>query len=299
MLIKAVGGRRWTRHEGRREAEQAAEALSSLARAEARAAFGNDAVYVEKYLAHSAAHRDPGAGRRQGNGVHLGERDCSLQRRHQKVLEEAPSPALNAEQRERIGELAAAAIRKLRIPRRRDPRVPVPGRRVLLHRDEHPPAGRAPDHRDGDRHRSGARADPHRRRCAARPCAEGCRRSTATPSSAASTPSIPRPSCPSPGRIADYHPPGGLGVRVNSGALYRLPSCRLTTTAMVAKLIVNGTHAQRMPDATTPLARGVRHRRHRDNHSPAPAHNRRSRLSSTATTTSTGLRSWCGIQAMT
>ena len=50
----------------------------------------------------------------QGDGVHLGERDCSLQRRHQKVLEEAPSPALNAEQRNRIGELAADAVRKLK-----------------------------------------------------------------------------------------------------------------------------------------------------------------------------------------
>src|SRR5437660_1641744 len=93
--------------------DAAAEAFS-LARAEAKAACGNDSVYLEKYLGHPRHIEIQVLGDGKGAGVHLGERDCSLQRRHQKVLEEAPSPALNAEQRTRIGELAAAAVRKLK-----------------------------------------------------------------------------------------------------------------------------------------------------------------------------------------
>src|SRR5690348_16473650 len=91
----------------------AAEAYA-LARAEAKAAFNNDSVYVEKYLARPRHIEIQVLGDGLGAGVHLGERDCSLQRRHLKVLEEAPSPALNAEQRKMIGELAAAAVRKLK-----------------------------------------------------------------------------------------------------------------------------------------------------------------------------------------
>ena len=94
-------------------AEAASEAFS-LARTEAKAAFGNDAVYLEKYLGRPRHIEIQVLGDGQGAGVNLGERDCSLQRRHQKVLEEAPSPALNPEQRKRIGELAAAAVRKLK-----------------------------------------------------------------------------------------------------------------------------------------------------------------------------------------
>ncbi len=112
VLIKAVaggGGRGMTvvRHE-----DELGDAVR-MSRNEARAAFGDDRVYVERFLDHPRHIEVQVVGDGRGRVVHLGERDCSLQRRHQKVVEEAPSPVLDQVQRERLGETVASALRKL------------------------------------------------------------------------------------------------------------------------------------------------------------------------------------------
>ena len=109
VIIKAAaggGGR------GMRVVQNASEMTMALqtTQTEAKAAFGDGAVYIEKYLGKPRHIEVQVLGDGQGGGVHLGERDCSLQRRHQKVWEEARSPALNEEQRERIGNICAKAI---------------------------------------------------------------------------------------------------------------------------------------------------------------------------------------------
>ena len=82
----------------------------SQAASEARSAFGDDTVYMEKYLADPRHIEFQVFGDGKGEAIHLGERDCSLQRRHQKVLEEAPSPVITPEERERMGEIVRKAM---------------------------------------------------------------------------------------------------------------------------------------------------------------------------------------------
>ncbi|HUO54027.1 MAG TPA: acetyl-CoA carboxylase biotin carboxylase subunit [Rhodoblastus sp.] len=112
VLVKAAAGGGGRGMKVARTAVDLPEALA-VAKAEAKAAFGDDAVYLEKYLEKPRHIEIQILGDGQGNAVHIGERDCSLQRRHQKVLEETPSPALNQDERARIGEICAEAMRKL------------------------------------------------------------------------------------------------------------------------------------------------------------------------------------------
>ena len=112
VIIKATaggGGR------GMKVANSAEEMPTSFsaARSEGKAAFGNDEVYIEKYLTTPRHIEIQVFGDGKGKAVHLGERDCSLQRRHQKVFEEAPGPAINAEERARIGKVCADAVAKI------------------------------------------------------------------------------------------------------------------------------------------------------------------------------------------
>jgi acetyl-CoA carboxylase, biotin carboxylase subunit len=90
--------------------EEQLESLMSQAASEAASAFGDDTVYMEKYLADPRHIEFQVFGDGEGNAIHLGERDCSIQRRHQKVLEEAPSPAISAKQRNRMGMVVVKAM---------------------------------------------------------------------------------------------------------------------------------------------------------------------------------------------
>ncbi|SMX30315.1 Biotin carboxylase [Pelagimonas phthalicica] len=112
VIVKATaggGGR------GMKVAQNADEMTIAFqtARSEAKAAFGNDEVYIEKYLTTPRHIEIQVFGDGQGNAVHLGERDCSLQRRHQKVFEEAPGPCITPEERAAIGKTCADAVAKM------------------------------------------------------------------------------------------------------------------------------------------------------------------------------------------
>ena len=112
VIIKATaggGGRGMKVAKTEGEMEQA----FMTARAEGKAAFGNEEVYIEKYLTTPRHIEIQVFGDGKGTAVHLGERDCSLQRRHQKVFEEAPGPCITAEEREKIGKICADAVAKI------------------------------------------------------------------------------------------------------------------------------------------------------------------------------------------
>jgi acetyl-CoA carboxylase biotin carboxylase subunit len=112
VIIKAAGG---GGGRGMRVVHSEATLLNAIAltKAEAAAAFGNDMVYMEKYLENPRHIEFQLLADEQGNAIHLGERDCSMQRRHQKVVEEAPAPGITEEQRREIGERCAEACRAI------------------------------------------------------------------------------------------------------------------------------------------------------------------------------------------
>lgn len=237
VLIKAAAG---GGGKGMKVAGSAAEIEEAyqLARGEARAAFGNDEVYMEKYLARPRHIEVQLLGDTHGNAIHFGERDCSIQRRHQKVIEEAPSPGLNSDERAQIGNLAAKVIRKIgyrgvgtieflyedgkfyfiemntRLQIEHTITEMITG--IDLVREQIRVAAGLPMSYD----QKDIVFDGH---------AIECRINAEDPENFT----------PSPGRIEGYHPPGGMDVRVDSALYdgYRVPS---NYDSMIAKLIVRG-----------------------------------------------------------
>ena len=164
VIIKATAGGGGKGMRIATDAEQFPQ-LFGLAQNEALAAFGNGSVYVEKYLERPRHIEIQVMGDNHGKVVHMGERDCSVQRRHQKLIEESPSPVMTDELRSRMGKAAVALGVQHRLQRCGHHRVSGgPPGRFLLHGDEHQDPGGTSRDRDGDelRHREGA--DPGRLR---------------------------------------------------------------------------------------------------------------------------------------
>ena len=211
----------------RAEADLAREVTE--AKREAKAAFGKDEVYLEKLVERARHVEVQVLGDKHGNAVHLFERDCSIQRRNQKVVERAPAPYLDAMPARRTVRLRAEDRARHRLCRRRHGRVPdgCRYRQVLLHRGQSAHPGRAHRHRSRSPASTSSRrrsTSSRARRSARRPRA--CRRrrtsgSTATRCSAASRPRIrSRTSFPDYGRITAYRGATGFGIRLDGGTAY-------------------------------------------------------------------------------
>jgi acetyl-CoA carboxylase, biotin carboxylase subunit len=237
VLVKAAAGGGGRGMKVARSEEEMSNALAT-ARTEAKAAFGDDAVYLEKYLEKPRHIELQVLGDGRGGAVHLGERDCSLQRRHQKVLEEGPSPALNASERERIGKVVSDAMKELKYL--------GAGTVEFLYENgefyfiemntriqvEHPVTEMITGIdlvNEQIKVAAGSGLSFSQQDIAIEGHAIECRVNAEHPATFR----------PSPGRIAYYHPPGGLGVRVDS-AVYQGYSIPPYYDSLVGKLIVHG-----------------------------------------------------------
>jgi acetyl-CoA carboxylase biotin carboxylase subunit len=237
LMLKAAAGGGGRGMRVVREKSELSGALLS-ARAEAKSAFGDDTLYLEEYLERPRHIEIQVLGDGKGRVIHLGERDCSLQRRQQKVWEEGPSPALNAGTRDEIGETVAKAMRQIKY-------LGV-GTVEFLYEDgkfyfiemntriqvEHPVTEMITDidlileqirvAAGGDLELTQSNVKFHGH-------AIECRINAENPVSFR----------PSPGKIVHYHPPGGLGVRVDS-AVYHGYTIPPYYDSLVGKLIVHG-----------------------------------------------------------
>jgi acetyl-CoA carboxylase, biotin carboxylase subunit len=237
VLIKAASGGGGRGMKVARNADEVEHAYTT-ARTEAKAAFGDDAVYMEKYLEKPRHIEIQVLGDGRGGAIHLGERDCSLQRRHQKVWEEGPSPALNAQERERIGAICAKAMQDLAYR--------GAGTIEFLYENgefffiemntriqvEHPVTEMITGIdlvNEQIRIAAGAPLSLTQEEVTIYGHAIECRVNAEHPTTFR----------PSPGMITYFHTPGGLGVRVDSAAYqgYRIPP---HYDSLVAKLIVHG-----------------------------------------------------------
>jgi acetyl-CoA carboxylase, biotin carboxylase subunit len=237
VLVKAAaggGGR------GLRVARNPGELgqILPLARREAEAFFGRGDLYLEHYLDHARHIEVQVLGDGQGGVVHLGERDCSLQRAHQKIVEETPSPALNADERSRLGALAVGAMRELGYK--------SAGTLEFLYQDgefffiemntrlqvEHPITEMVSGVdivREQLRIADGAPLGYRQAEIRLSGHAIECRINAENPDDFR----------PSPGRVTDYHAPGGLGVRVDS-ALYQGYVVPPYYDSLISKLVIHG-----------------------------------------------------------
>ncbi|WP_421759755.1 acetyl-CoA carboxylase biotin carboxylase subunit [Devosia sp.] len=237
VIVKATAGGGGRGMKVARNDEEMAIAIST-ARTEAKAAFGNDSVYIEKYLQKPRHIEIQVMGDGKGNAVHLGTRDCSLQRRHQKVWEEASAPSVSPEKRAEIGEICAAAMRKLQYS--------GAGTIEFLYEDgefyfiemntrlqvEHPVTERI----------TGVDLVYEQIRVASGETLS-LKQQDVTFTGHAIEVRInaedPQTFTPSPGKISFYHPAGGVGVRVDSAVYggYTIPPYY---DSLIGKLIVYG-----------------------------------------------------------
>jgi len=237
VLIKAASGGGGRGMKVARDADEIGFALST-ARSESKAAFGDDSVYIEKFLTQPRHIEIQVVGDGRGGAIHLGERDCSLQRRHQKLFEEARSPALNDEARTKIGNIVADAMRKMRYR--------GAGTVEFLYENsefyfiemntrlqvEHPITEMITGVDlviEQLRIASGAELSLRQEDVKFNGHAIECRINA----------EHPHTFTPSPGKITYWHPPGGLGVRVDSGGYqgYTIPPYY---DSLIGKLIVHG-----------------------------------------------------------